>query len=84
MNSNARNREALMRKIQEVDFALYETTLYLDTHPCDEKALKLHKEYAEASKELKKHYSEMFGPLTPAHNMQDAWEWVCGPWPWEM
>ena len=84
MNTNMRNREALMRKIQEVDFALYETTLYLDTHPHDEKALALHKEYAEASKNLKKHYNEMFGPLTPADNMSDKWEWVCGPWPWEM
>ena len=84
MNRNAENRNALLRKIQEIDFALYETTLYLDTHPCDEKALHLHKEYASASKELKEQYQMQYGPLTPAANTEDAWEWLRGPWPWEM
>ena len=84
MNRNCQNRDALLKKIQETDFALYETTLYLDTHPDDEKALCLHKEYTAASKELKHMYNETYGPLTPADNTQDSWAWVCGPWPWEM
>ena len=76
-------KKALMR-VQTYGFALDEAVLFLDTHPHDERALALHKEYAEASKNLKKHYNEMFGPLTPADNMSDTWDWVCGPWPWEM
>ena len=84
MNRNTSGRESLLKKIQETDFALYETTLYLDTHPNDEKALALHKEYANASMELKQKYQSLFGPLTPAANTENTWEWVHGPWPWEM
>ena len=84
MNKNTAPRDVLMRNIQETDFALYEITLYLDTHPHDEKALALLKEYAERSKELKHKYQSLYGPLTPAANTADTWEWVCGPWPWEM
>ena len=84
MSRRSPAQTALLLKIQETDFALYETTLYLDTHPDDEKALCLHKEYAAASKQLKHEYESQYGPLTPAGNKGDTWEWLCGPWPWEM
>ena len=32
-------RKELLQKINEVSFAVNDITLYLDTHPCDEKAL---------------------------------------------
>lgn len=81
---NYRNRDALMCKIMEIDFALNEMVLYLDTHPHDEKALCLYHQYAEKSRELKAAYNANFGPLTAADNLsQDCWDWVHGPWPWE-
>ena len=33
------NRDELMRKIQETGFALYDLTLFLDTHPQNQMAL---------------------------------------------
>ena len=85
MNTNTRNREGLMRKIMEVDFALNEMVLFLDTHPENKNALSLYHKYAEKSRELKKLYNETFGPITAADNLsQENWDWVCGPWPWEM
>ncbi len=85
MNANMKNREALMRKIMEADFALNEMVLFLDTHPKNQKALALYHKYADASRELKAYYNEQFGPLTAAENRsQDNWDWVCSPWPWEM
>ena len=84
MNRNTSGRDTLLRKIQEVDFALYETTLYLDTHPDDEKALQLLHEYAESSKMLKQKYQSLFGPFTADANTENTWEWIHGPWPWEM
>ena len=33
------NRAELMRKIQETGFALYDLTLFLDTHPQNQMAL---------------------------------------------
>ena len=83
-NMNLRNRDALMRKIMEIDFALNEMVLFLDTHPNDKKALALYHKYADKSRELKAVYNENFGPLTPADNLsEDCWDWVHGPWPWE-
>lgn len=83
-NANTRARDAMMCKIMEIDFALNEIVLYLDTHPNCERALALYHKYAEKSRELKALYNERFGPLTPADNLsQECWEWICGPWPWE-
>ena len=84
MNYDVRNRNALMCKIMEIDFALNEMVLFLDTHPCDKKALSLYNKYADKSRELKAMYNENFGPITPADNLsQENWDWVHGPWPWE-
>ena len=37
----------LMREISAVEFAAWELHLYLDTHPCDEKALEMQQNYVE-------------------------------------
>ena len=45
------NRKAmLMKKIHELDFALHELNLYLDTHPTSLKAMELLKEYRKKRK----------------------------------
>ena len=46
----------LMRELSAVSFAAWELHLYLDTHPCDEKALEMHKKYSERARELKEEY----------------------------
>ena len=84
MNMNVKNKNALMCKIMEYDFAEDEMVLFLDTHSCDKNALSLYHKYADKARELKEYYNKNFGPLTAADNMSDeCWEWVCGPWPWE-
>lgn len=81
---NMQNRNALMCKIMEYDFALNEIVLFLDTHPENTRALTLYHRYAEKSRELKALYNENFGPLTSTDNLsQDGWEWIHSPWPWE-
>ena len=83
-NMSVKNRNALMCKIMELDFAKKEMVLFLDTHGCDKNALALYHKYADKSRELKEYYNKNFGPLTPSDNMsEECWEWVCGPWPWE-
>ena len=42
---NNMTRQMLMQKIMEYKFAINDMALFLDTHPCDEKALKYHNEY---------------------------------------
>ena len=38
-------REKLLRQYQEADFALFDATLYLDTHPTDKRALEYFDQY---------------------------------------
>ena len=78
------NKNDLLKQIMELDFAAYELTLFLDTHPRDKKALELHKSVVGRSKALREQYVSMFGPLSPDESMNtEQWAWIEGPWPWE-
>ena len=76
------NREELMKKIMQYKFAVNDLSLYLDTHPNDRNALRLHNEYVKELKEAEKCYEEKFGPLTFETQM-DTWQWIEDKWPWE-
>lgn len=43
----------LRRRLYELDFAIYELTLFLDSHPESEKALELMREYRENAPPLR-------------------------------
>lgn len=58
------DRECLMTKINEVSFLLDDLTLYLDTHPEDQEALNLYKDFSIKRKEFKKKFAADFYPLT--------------------
>ena len=75
-------RREMMEEIRSLNFAIIELGLYLDTHPDDEKALCLHREYAKELKELKDQYQKVFGPLTIYFPCK-KWRWLEEPWPWE-
>lgn len=81
---DAINRRKLLKEIKALDFILTELNLYLNSHPNDCNALKMHKETADKAKCLNDKYVSMYGPLTAReNNNSDKWEWICGPWPWE-
>lgn len=75
-------REELIHKIKCYNFAVIELSLYLDTHPDDEKALCLHRKYAKELKNLKDQYQKVFGPLS-IYFPCNKWRWLESPWPWE-
>ena len=80
-----RDRRALLRQIQEVEFAALELNLYLDTHPQDQNALAQYNNYARQLNMLKQQYEMSYGPLlnfgfSPS---QYPWRWLESPWPWE-
>lgn len=75
-------RREMMDKIRGLNFAIIELGLYLDTHPEDEKALCLHREYAKELKELKDKYQKIYGPLSIYYPCK-KWRWLEEPWPWE-
>lgn len=75
-------KKDLLNKIQSLYFAITELSLYLNTHPTDEKALCLHQEYANELNDLKEKYTMAFGPLS-IYCPCDKWKWLNNPWPWE-
>ena len=52
------------------------------THPDDEKALCLHRHYANVLKELMDRYQKVYGPLSINYPC-NKWRWLEEPWPWE-
>jgi len=54
----------LLKEIMAVDFSMVELNLYLDTHPMDQRALRLHNEYVIKYKMLKDKYEQDCAPLT--------------------
>ena len=83
-NDNDKNmtRREMLQKIREYNFGVIELALYLDTHPEDQKALCLHKEYAKKLKDLMDKYQKVYGPLTINYPC-NKWRWLEEPWPWE-
>ena len=79
------NREKLMREVQMYGFALYDTGLFLDTHPTNKAALAFYEEIQKKYVEAVAVYEEEFGPLTMSDtDTEKGWVWVETPWPWEM
>lgn len=75
-------RQEMIDQIKSLDFAIIELGLYLDTHPDDQRALCMHREYCKQVKDLKDKYQKMYGPLTIFYPC-NKWRWLEEPWPWE-
>ena len=78
-------RNEMLRKVQELDFVLYDTGLFLDTHPSNQAALNFFRQYQQAYTEAVAEYESQYGPLVAFDtDTTQGWAWVQGPWPWEM
>lgn len=76
------SKKELLGKVQSLAFTINELALYLDTHPKDDKALALHKQYAKQYRNAYEEYQRKYGPLSifcPCN----SWRWIASPWPWE-
>lgn len=85
-NPSSSSREALLREIDKVSFAVDDILLYLDTHPCDEKALDYYKEHVARRRQLMQEYAQAYGPLTiddGEASCEQSWKWAQQPFPWE-
>jgi len=71
-------------ELQALDFVVHELALYLDTHPDDDEAFELYKQYAAMAKEARKQYVAAYGPLMH-HDPADtkSYAWLKDPWPWD-
>ncbi len=75
-------RSEMLQNIMCYKFAINDLVLYLDTHPEDQKALCLHREYSKVLRDLTDKYQKVFGPLTIEFPC-NKWRWLEQPWPWE-
>ena len=82
VDRNDCEREEMLMKIRELNFAVIELGLYLNTHPEDQKALCLHRKYTKELKELMDKYQKVYGPLSIYYSC-NKWRWLEEPWPWE-
>lgn len=74
----------MLRKIQEVDFSLYETVLYLDAYPDCREALSYYHALVSQRKALMAQYEREVGPISAFGNVsQNSWDWIKSPWPWQ-
>ena len=77
------NLQTLLREIQAVKFALIETKLFLDTHPCDKDAMEYYLCQKEKMEELTARW-EKACPDICKENGHMRWAWVDTPWPWQV
>ncbi len=73
----------LLKSLQQADFALWETSLFLDSHPDNKQALMYYKKMLAKREEIKSRYTASCGPITHNDVTGDRWSWVDGPWPWQ-
>lgn len=86
MNIMRNNREdGLLQKLREVDFAIYETALYLDAYPDSQEALNHYHTLLKTRRELYSAYEAANKPLTLFGNeSKTSWDWTKTPMPWEI
>lgn len=77
-------RQKALLEVQMYAFIAHEINLFLDTHPDNQRMIKLYVDYANKAKDAQKTFEKDYGPLS-VQNTTDKipFEWVDGPWPWE-
>jgi spore coat protein JB len=74
----------LLQHISQVSFALTDTNLFLDTHPCDQNALDYYQFVKQQRQDALMEYSRKYGPLLVDQvECGSEWAWTDSPWPWE-
>lgn len=78
------SNDEMLQKLTAADFMLLEIGMYLNTHPEDKNALRIHKQLAKETRKMRDNYEESFGPLTARDEVaaKDEWKWIKDPWPW--
>jgi spore coat protein JB len=78
------SREELMKNFQIMCFVLDDITLFLQSHPTDQAALRSYEKYQQMKREAERAYTEAYGALQSDNVfVTDRWTWADMPWPWE-
>lgn len=77
-------RAEALRNVQMYGLALFDTMLFLDTHPNNRQAMEFFNYTREIYREAVKAFESQFGPLSAGSSDSESWAWVNEPWPWEV
>lgn len=77
-------KEKLLQDIMMLDFAVADITLFLDTHPSDEEAYEYYREACSRLNVATTEYTEKYGALNNRTLSKDNYNYIYGPWPWEV
>ncbi len=76
------NKEELLLKIYELDFAITDISLYLDIHN-DHKIYEIFKNYVKEYNKKVEEYEKNYGPLNLNYSNYTNYKWLENPWPWD-
>ena len=83
--TNHRGCQSLMRELQKLDFALYETILYLDAYPHCTEALEYYHSLLHQRELVVAELEKSGTPVSAYGNVShSSWDWISSPWPWEI
>ena len=72
-----------LTELQALEFVVLELGIYLDTHPEDEEAFQLFRQYVAMERSARAAYEEANGPLMKDSAVNfGAHRWLNDPWPW--
>ena len=85
IQANSKLSNTALVELMALDFAIHELGLYLTTHADDQDALQLYRSYVKLGREGRDKYQKLYGPLLQTDiSMQDGFDWLKDPWPWEI
>ena len=76
-------REKLLLRILELDFAINDLSLKLDINPDDYELYELFRKYAVELKRLCEDYSKKYEVLNLIDDINGKYTWIKNPWPWD-
>ena len=80
------NKNELMQYISELEFAITDLNLYLDTHPDSREALEMFTKLSATLKSLKADYTKRYAPICASDAKNETpFSWVSPEhkWPWQ-
>ena len=72
----------LLMQIMMLDFAVQDSALFIDTHPCDKEAMNYFNEAATRLKAAKKEYQKQGHALVYREVGAYQNDYLSAPWPW--
>ena len=74
-----------LAELQALAFVVLELGIYLDTHPEDEEAFQLYRQYVAMERSAKAAYEDANGPLMKDSTANyESYRWLRDPWPWNL